>query len=98
MRPRGACGPAPAAPSTGRSSSYISRTFPLATRGRSASLLTRFDATSAFGRRSDGGRLRRRRVQAAARSGGGVRGREHDVEAADDLLGIADVVLVGEDL
>src|SRR5664280_456291 len=65
--------------------SYISRTFPLATRGRSASVFTRLDATSGIGGRPAGSVDR-------------VDPRERLVEAPDYLPGIAHIVVVGEDL
>src|SRR5437588_3459136 len=66
----------------GSATPYISRTFPLAMRGRSASAVTWLDATSGAGRRE--GPLN-------------ARGRaDQRVEPADDLLGVAHVVLVVE--
>src|SRR2546423_12280062 len=60
---------------------YISRTCPLAIGGRSASVVTWLDATSAAGRDRT----------AAARVSGDL------VEPGDDLGGVADVVGVVED-
>src|SRR5664279_3913198 len=65
--------------------SYISRTFPLAIRGRSASVVTCFDATNGSGDRTTG-------------SVDLVDPREHAVQAPDDLVRVAHVVVVGEDL
>src|SRR5271154_3234775 len=79
---RGAC----AAPSTVDGSSYISRTFPLARRGRSASVVTCRDATSEIGSRE--GHMRRL---------GGRRSSDL-IEPREDLGGVAGVVGVVEDL
>src|ERR1700683_4633979 len=74
----------PDCPSPIRSSSYISRTLPLAMRGRSASAVTWRDATSA--RRWDGGALR----SSLDESSGDL------IEARDYLVGVAQVVAVIE--
>src|SRR6185312_13005512 len=79
----------PADPSPSASSEYISRTFPLAIKGRSARLVTRGDATSARGRT---------RPDARAASGPVGAARSGDLlEARDDLLRVADVVPEVED-
>src|SRR5437867_2705782 len=75
---------------SGPLSAYISRTFPLATRGRSARVLTCFDATSATGR-----------DRTSNRPGGGcpIQRRSGDlVQTSEDLAGVLQVVRVVEDV